>query len=107
MRDEELAVAIDTIAREAGAAILAIYSREFEIETKSDNSPVTEADRAAEAIIVAKLRSLTPKIPVVAEEEVAAGKQTDVGSGAFWVVDPLDGTREFISRNGEFTVILP
>jgi len=104
MKDEELAVAIDTIAREAGAAILAIYSREFEIETKSDNSPVTEADRAAEAIIVAKLRSLTPKIPVVAEEEVAAGKQTDVGSGAFWLVDPLDGTREFISRNGEFTV---
>ena len=104
MNDRELAVAIDTIAREAGAVILAIYSREFEIETKSDNSPVTEADRAAEAIIVAKLRSLTPKIPVVAEEEVAAGKQTDVGSGTFWLVDPLDGTREFISRNGEFTV---
>jgi len=104
MTDKELAVAIDTIAREAGAAILEIYGRKFEIETKSDNSPVTEADRVAEAFIVAKLRSLTPNIPVVAEEEVAAGKQPNVGSGSFWLVDPLDGTREFISRNGEFTV---
>jgi len=104
MRDEELAVAIDAIAREAGAVILSIYDRDFEIETKSDNSPVTEADQAAEAIIVAKLRSLTPNIPVVAEEEVAVGKQTNVDSGLFWLVDPLDGTREFISRNGEFTV---
>ena len=104
MKDEELAIAVDTIARKAGAVILAIYDRDFKIETKSDNSPVTEADQAAEAIIVEKLRSLTPNIPVVAEEEMAAGKQTDVTSGLFWLVDPLDGTREFISRNGEFTV---
>ena len=65
---------------------------------------MTEADQAAEAIIVTKLRLLTPNIPVVAEEEVAVGKQTHIESGLFWLVDPLDGTREFISRNGEFTV---
>ncbi len=104
MTDIELATAIEAIALRAGAAILEIYGRDFEVETKSDQSPVTEADQAAEVIIVEALRALTPEIPVVAEEEVAAGKQTDVGAGPFWLVDPLDGTREFISRNGEFTV---
>ncbi|MBT4488321.1 MAG: 3'(2'),5'-bisphosphate nucleotidase CysQ [Rhodospirillaceae bacterium] len=92
------------MALQAGAAIMEIYARDFEVETKSDDSPVTEADQAAEVIIVTALRALTPEIPVVAEEEVAAGKQTDVGAGPFWLVDPLDGTREFISRNGDFTV---
>jgi len=104
MTDQELASAIEAISLRAGAAIMEIYARDFAVETKSDNSPVTEADQAAEAIIVAALRALTPEIPVVAEEEVAAGKQTDVAGGPFWLVDPLDGTREFISRNGDFTV---
>ena len=104
MTDSELAAAIEAIALQAGAAIMEIYARDFEVETKSDDSPVTEADQAAEVIIVTALRALTPEIPVVAEEEVAAGKQTDVGAGPFWLVDPLDGTREFISRNGDFTV---
>ena len=102
--DRDLAAAIEEIAVRAGAAIMEIYSRDFAVETKADNSPVTEADQAAEAIIVAALRELTPNIPVVAEEEVAAGHQPDVGPGPFWLVDPLDGTREFISRNGDFTV---
>ncbi|MBL6953453.1 MAG: 3'(2'),5'-bisphosphate nucleotidase CysQ [Alphaproteobacteria bacterium] len=102
--DKDLAAAIEAIALQAGAAIMEIYSRDFAVETKADNSPVTEADQAAEAIIVAALRQLTPHIPVVAEEEVAAGHQPDVGAGPFWLVDPLDGTREFISRNGDFTV---
>lgn len=104
MTDTELAAAIDAIARQAGAAIMEIYARDFAVETKADDSPVTEADEAAEAIIVIALRALTPDIPVVAEEEVAAGKQTEVGAAPFWLVDPLDGTREFISRNGDFTV---
>ncbi len=104
MTDQELASAIEAIALQAGAAIMEIYALDFAVETKSDDSPVTEADQAAEAIIVTALRALTPDIPVVAEEEVAAGKRTEVGGGPFWLVDPLDGTREFISRNGDFTV---
>lgn len=102
--DSDLATAIEAIALRAGAAIMEIYARDFAVETKADQSPVTEADQAAEVIIVAALRELTPDIPVVAEEEVAAGHQPDVGAGPFWLVDPLDGTREFISRNGDFTV---
>ncbi|MFP6746757.1 MAG: 3'(2'),5'-bisphosphate nucleotidase CysQ [Alphaproteobacteria bacterium] len=104
MTDGELAAAIEAIALRAGTAIMAIYARDFAVETKADDSPVTEADQAAEAIIVEALRALTPEIPVVAEEEVAAGKRTEIGAGPFWLVDPLDGTREFISRNGDFTV---
>ena len=102
--DKDLAAAIEAIALQAGAVIMEIYGRDFAVETKADESPVTEADEAAEAVIVAALRALTPDIPVVAEEEVAAGQAPDVGAGPFWLVDPLDGTREFISRNGDFTV---
>ena len=102
--DKDLAAAIETIALQAGAVIMEIYAKDFAVETKADESPVTEADQAAEAVIVAALRLLTPDIPVVAEEEVAAGEAPDVGAGPFWLVDPLDGTREFISRNGDFTV---
>ncbi len=87
----------------AGAEILRIYATEFKVDAKGDASPVTEADRAAEAIILESLKHLAPGIPVVAEEEAAAGRIPDVG-GRFFLVDPLDGTKEFISRNGEFTV---
>lgn len=92
------------IARRAGEAILRIYEGEIETRAKADRSPVTAADEAAEAIILEALSRLTPEIPVVAEEAVAAGCLPQVGSGPFWLVDPLDGTREFLSRNGEFTV---
>lgn len=102
--DEDLAAAIEAIALQAGAAIMEIYGRNFAVESKADASPVTEADKAAEVIIVTALRELTPDIPVVAEEEVSAGHRPEVGAGPFWLVDPLDGTREFISRNGDFTV---
>jgi 3'(2'), 5'-bisphosphate nucleotidase len=96
--------AIDVIAREAGRAILKVYESGFTVEVKSDNSPVTEADTAAEAIILRGLRRLTPDIPIVAEEEVAAtGAPKDIGD-RFWLVDPLDGTREFLTHNDEFTV---
>ncbi len=95
---------IVTIAEQAGAAIMKIYEAGITVETKADNSPVTAADNVGEAIILEALRELTPDIPIVAEESVAAGDIPEVGDRPFWLVDPLDGTREFISRNGEFTV---
>jgi len=91
-------------ALEAGAEIMKIYQSDFEVQTKADESPVTAADEAAEKIILEHLAALTPDIPVVAEESVAAGVVPDISGGTFWLVDPLDGTKEFVSRNGEFTV---
>lgn len=91
------------LARQAGDAIMTVYATDFAVRGKADASPVTEADERAEALILAGLRALTPRIPIVAEEEVAAGRVPAIGR-AFWLVDPLDGTREFIGRNGEFTV---
>src|SRR5215208_5687111 len=92
------------IAERAAAIILQHYSQGTSVAAKADNSPVTAADEAAEAVILAGLRELTPNIPIVAEEAVARGEVPEVGQEAFWLVDPLDGTKEFISRNGEFTV---
>jgi 3'(2'), 5'-bisphosphate nucleotidase len=93
------------LARDAGRVILDIYARaDFGQRDKPDSSPVTDADHAAEAIILARLRALTPGVPVVAEEEVAAGRVPAVDGRPFWLVDPLDGTKEFLRRNGEFTV---
>ena len=99
----ELREALLPVARAAGEAILAIYATDFAVRGKADASPVTEADERAEAVILSHLARLTPDIPVVAEEAAAAGRIPQVGK-RFWLVDPLDGTREFISRNGEFTV---
>lgn len=99
----ELLDEVRKIAYEAGRAVMAAYATEFAVRDKADASPVTEADENAEAIIVSALRSLTPDIPVVAEEAVAAGNSPEV-IDRFWLVDPLDGTKEFVSRNGEFTV---
>lgn len=87
----------------AGAEIEAIYGAGCATETKSDGSPVTEADRRAEAIILARLAAAYPAIPVLAEEEASAGRIPDLGA-RFFCVDPLDGTRGFVERNGEFTV---
>ena len=94
---------VKALSLEAGGVILDVYRTAFDVAGKSDGSPVTEADARAEALLLAGLRRMTPGTPVVAEESVAAGDIPDVGS-EFWLVDPLDGTREFISRNGEFTV---
>ena len=71
---------------------------------KDDKSPVTEADVAAETVILEMLRTLTPDIPTVSEEAMSEGDNPDVSGARFWLIDPLDGTREFLSRNGEFTV---
>ncbi|WP_419188799.1 3'(2'),5'-bisphosphate nucleotidase CysQ [Enhydrobacter aerosaccus] len=81
-----------------------IYAGDLGQRIKADQSPVTDADHAAEAVILAGLRGLTPGTPVVAEEEMAAGRVPTLDGGPFWLVDPLDGTKEFIKRNGEFTV---
>lgn len=91
------------IARAAGETILEVYATDFEVRGKSDDSPVTEADHRAEAAILPELAALTPAVPVVSEEAAAAGNIPNV-SKHFWLVDPLDGTKEFIKRNGEFTV---
>lgn len=99
-----LADALIPVVRKAGAAILGVYDSNFAVLHKEDRSPVTAADRIAEDILVPALRDLTPSVPVVAEEAVAAGDCPQVGKGPFWLVDPLDGTKEFIRRNGEFTV---
>lgn len=88
----------------AGRVILDIYQRGFEVETKADQSPVTEADVRAEEVILSHLKAHMPDVPVIAEEQMAAGIEPDISGGRFLLIDPLDGTREFINRNGEFTV---
>ncbi|HYD30911.1 MAG TPA: 3'(2'),5'-bisphosphate nucleotidase CysQ [Azospirillaceae bacterium] len=101
---QTLLSAVRSIAREAGAVILRYYNDTMSVETKADGSPVTQADQAAEHVILPALHHLAPGVPVVAEEAVAAGHVPDISGGRFWLVDPLDGTKEFIKRNGEFTV---
>ena len=87
----------------AGGEIMAIYATDFSAKAKGDLTPVTEADEAAEKIILAGLAKIDPAVPVISEEAASAGRIPDV-SDTFFLVDPLDGTKEFISRNGEFTV---
>ncbi len=89
--------------REAGAAILEIVARGFSVERKDDLSPVTEADRAAELIILAALAKAAPGVPVIAEEEVAAGRIPAHGD-TYFLVDPLDGTKEFVRGGDDYTV---
>ena len=91
------------LAHAAGQVIMEVYASTIEVSTKADHSPVTEADQRAEAIILKGLKEICPEIPVIAEEAVAAGIMPKIGD-RFFLVDPLDGTKEFISRNGEFTV---
>ena len=94
---------VAAIAREAGEAIMAVYRRDFSVEEKADKSPLTEADSAAHEVIAARLAVLEPVLPVLSEEGVHTGFEPDP-EGYYWLVDPLDGTKEFIKRNGEFTV---
>jgi 3'(2'), 5'-bisphosphate nucleotidase len=95
--------AIAVAAREAGEAILEIVRRGFDVEHKQDSSPVTEADRAAELIILAALARAAPGVPVIAEEEVAAGRIPAHGD-TYFLVDPLDGTKEFVRGGDDYTV---
>ncbi len=103
MDEAQLLDDIAVAAREAGEAILAIVARGFEVEAKGDLSPVTEADRAAELIILAALARAAPGVPVIAEEEVAAGRIPAHGD-VYFLVDPLDGTKEFVRGGDDYTV---
>lgn len=98
---------INTIAKEAGALIMEVYSDanfEKSIELKGDDSPLTKADTVANAHIVKELKRLYPEIPIISEEEKNLPFEVRKNWSKCWVVDPLDGTKEFIKRNGEFTV---
>lgn len=95
---------VKEIAAEAGARILEIYETAFEVEAKGDNSPLTAADLQAHETITEGLRRLTPQIPILSEESAAVPYEQRSRWERFWLVDPLDGTKEFINRNGEFTV---
>lgn len=99
-----LRAAIVEIARRAGEAILAVYRHPFEVAHKDDRSPLTEADLDAHRVIVAGLGSLEPMLPVLSEEAASVPYEERRRWRRYWLVDPLDGTREFIKRNGEFTV---
>jgi 3'(2'), 5'-bisphosphate nucleotidase len=90
-------------ARAASAAILEIYATPFDVRRKEDASPVTEADERAERLIIAALAKAAPEIPAIAEELAAAQNLPTLGP-RFWLIDPLDGTKEFIAKNGEFSV---
>ncbi len=95
---------IAAISELAGEAIMKVYSRDFKVEYKDDSSPLTEADKASHEVIDAALRKLAPGIPVVSEEGADIPWAERSSYKSFWLVDPLDGTKEFIKRNGEFTV---
>ncbi len=98
-----LHAALLDIVRDAGRCVMDVYATDFQVTDKSDNSPVTLADKKADELIVSRLKALAPEIFIVSEESTDAG-QRPVDGAPFWLVDPLDGTKEFINRNGEFTV---
>lgn len=100
---EALLNSVENIARDAGAAIYRIYGSEFSVLEKEDQSPLTDADSAAHVIISDALLRLTPDTPVLSEEDVGSFSGPNE-KGQYWLIDPLDGTKEFIRRNGEFTV---
>jgi 3'(2'), 5'-bisphosphate nucleotidase len=92
------------IARRAGTEIMQVYARDFGVDIKEDNSPLTEADRLSNKVIVESLQSLYPGTPIISEENKTVPYSERKDWSSFWLVDPLDGTKEFIKRNGEFTV---
>jgi 3'(2'), 5'-bisphosphate nucleotidase len=101
--DETLLDHVVSIAHAAGEAIMAVYAGPFEVAEKADRSPLTEADERANYVIVEGLQGLVPRLPILSEEAVDTFTGVDA-EGRYWLVDPLDGTKEFIKRNGEFTV---
>jgi 3'(2'), 5'-bisphosphate nucleotidase len=105
MTDQECLELAARLALDASAAIMTVRAAGMTVTRKHDRTPVTEADHAAEALIVAGLRAATPEIPVIAEEEIAAGRVERPGE-RFWLVDPLDGTREFAAGRDEFAVCI-
>ncbi len=104
MDPKSLVEPIVALAEDAGRAILEVYSTDFEVQSKDDASPLTQADLASHRWIDAGLKSLTPDIPVISEESGLADFEERSGWELYWIVDPLDGTKEFVNRNDEFTV---
>jgi 3'(2'), 5'-bisphosphate nucleotidase len=104
MSESSLLPHVIALARRAGDAILAVYAQPFEVSAKDDRSPLTQADLRSHEIIVQGLRALTPDTPVLSEEASAIAYDERRSWRRYWLVDPLDGTKEFVSRNGEFTV---
>ncbi|RWG85013.1 MAG: 3'(2'),5'-bisphosphate nucleotidase [Mesorhizobium sp.] len=102
--DEAMLGVFERLALDAGREVMRVFYEGCAVDEKSDASPVTEADRESEKIILAGLRAAYPDIPCVAEEEVAAGVATPDLDGAFFLIDPLDGTKEFVNRRTDFTV---
>lgn len=94
---------LETVLK-AGTVIMDVYAQDFEVLTKDDSSPVTLADQKGEAVIAADLARIAPHIPMVGEEAASEGDIPDISHGIFWLVDPLDGTKEFVHRRGDFTV---
>ncbi|MBE7414953.1 MAG: 3'(2'),5'-bisphosphate nucleotidase CysQ [Deltaproteobacteria bacterium] len=92
------------LARRAGSAVMEVYSRPFSVKFKEDSTPLTEADSASHLLIAAGLPAIAPGVPVISEEGEGVPFEARRGWKRFWLVDPLDGTKEFIRRNGEFTV---
>ncbi|MEQ1716586.1 MAG: 3'(2'),5'-bisphosphate nucleotidase CysQ [Hyphomicrobium sp.] len=101
---DRIARELAEIASRAGALIMEVYAEGGDARAKADGSPVTIADERAEALIVGELQKRFPAIPIIAEEAAARGEMAAIGDGNFFLVDPLDGTKEFLNRNGEFTV---
>ncbi len=99
-----LSIALMPIAARAASAIMAVYDGEFTVERKRDDSPLTLADLESQRVILEGLAALTPVVPVLSEESAQAPWSERRGWKQLWVVDPLDGTREFVKRNGEFTI---
>jgi 3'(2'), 5'-bisphosphate nucleotidase len=102
--DPKLIAEVAALARRAGEAILGVYGQQFEVTSKADQSPLTLADMQSHEIIVQGLRALTPETPVLSEEASDIPYSERSQWRRYWLVDPLDGTKEFVSRNGEFTV---
>ncbi len=104
MNLEDLIDPVVALATDAGARILEVYATDFEVQEKDDASPLTKADIAAHRTIVAGLEALTPGMPIISEESGLASFDERRTWKRYWLVDPLDGTKEFVNRNGEFTV---
>jgi len=100
----DIVAAVVRLAKRAGDAILSVYGGQFEVTHKDDRSPLTLADLRAHEIIVQGLHALTPDVPVLSEEASDISYEQRRQWSRYWLVDPLDGTKEFVSRNGEFTV---
>jgi 3'(2'), 5'-bisphosphate nucleotidase len=101
---DKLIQPVSKISAQAGERILEIYNTDFSVETKDDNSPLTAADKASHETIVAALEDLTPAIPILSEESASISWDERSAWQEYWLIDPLDGTKEFIKHNGEFTV---